>query len=125
LGDRIELLEGDLIEPLSLLGLDHGLDGILANPPYVPDTEIDQLQPEVRLHEPRLALNGGTGGLDFYRRILPRSPDFLRPGGRLFLEVGIRQAVPICDMAEGTGLRVVGIKKDLAGIDRVIVLEKP
>ncbi len=122
---RIEFLEGDLIEPLSSLGLNHALDGIIANPPYVPDTELDQLQPEVRDHEPRLALNGGRDGLDYYRRILPRSLDFLRPGGRLFLEVGIRQAIPICAMAERIGWGMDRVKKDLAGIDRVIVLEKP
>jgi release factor glutamine methyltransferase len=122
---RIEFLEGDLLEPLSSLGLEHALDGIIANPPYVPEPELDQLQPEVRDHEPRLALNGGREGLDFYRRILPRSLDFLRPGGRLFLEVGIRQAIPICAMAERLGWRLDRVKKDLAGIDRVIVLEKP
>jgi len=122
---RIEFFEGDLMDPLSSLGLNHALDGIVANPPYVSETELDRLEPEVRHHEPRLALNGGREGLDYYRRIIPRSLDFLRPGGRLFLEVGIRQAVPICDMAERTGFRVDRINKDLAGIERVIVLEKP
>ncbi|MBI3811068.1 MAG: peptide chain release factor N(5)-glutamine methyltransferase [Nitrospirae bacterium] len=122
---RIEFLEGDLLDPLSSLGLNHALDGIIANPPYVPDTELDQLQPEVSLHEPRLALDGGPDGLDFYRRILADAPKLLRPGGRLFLEVGIRQAIPVRAMAERIGWRVDQIKKDLAGVDRVVLLTKP
>ena len=96
---RIEFLKGDLFEPLRPLGLNHRVDLLLSNPPYVSSGEIPTLQPEVRVHEPRLALDGGPDGLDYYRRILPRAIDFLRSGGRLCLEVGIHQAAPVCTMA--------------------------
>lgn len=121
---HIEFLEGNLMEPLGDLGLQERFDVIVANPPYIPAGELDRLQPEVSLYEPRLALDGGPDGLDFYRRILADAPELLRPGGRLFLEVGIRQAIPVRAMAEQIGWRVDQIKKDLAGIDRVVVLEK-
>ena len=122
---RIEFLEGDLFEPLASMGLHHRINGMTANPPYVPAEELDRLQPEVRFHEPRLALDGGCDGLDYYRRILPGALEFVCTGGRLFLEVGIRQAIPVRDMAEQTGWRIDQIKKDLSGIDRVVVLSKP
>jgi release factor glutamine methyltransferase len=127
---RIEFLEGDLFEPLTKPDGDrfeiypHSVDLVLSNPPYIPTGELSTLQPEVGLYEPRLALDGGRDGLDYYRRILPRAPEFLRPGGRLFLEVGIRQAIPVRAMAKRIGWRVDRIKKDLSGIDRVVVLEK-
>jgi release factor glutamine methyltransferase len=123
--ERIKFLEGDLLEPLASMGLHERTDAMTANPPYVPAEELDRLQPEVRFHEPRLALNGGCDGLDYYRRILPGALEFVRPGGRLFLEVGIRQATPVHVMAEQNGWRIDQIKKDLAGVDRVIVLTKP
>ncbi|MBI3596617.1 MAG: peptide chain release factor N(5)-glutamine methyltransferase [Nitrospirae bacterium] len=122
---RIEFLEGDLLEPLASISLHNRIDVMTVNPPYVPAGELDRLQPEVRFHEPRLALNGGCDGLDYYRRILPGALEFLRPGGRLFLEVGIRQAIPVREMAEQSGWRVDQIKKDLQKIDRVVVLKKP
>lgn len=122
---RIEFLEGDLLEPLASMSLHKRIDVMTANPPYVPAAELDRLQPEVGLYEPRLALDGGYDGLDYYRRILPGALEFLRPGGRLVLEVGIRQAIPVRAMAERSGWRVDRIKKDLAGIDRVVVLTKP
>jgi release factor glutamine methyltransferase len=122
---RIEFLEGDLLEPLASMSLHHRIDVITANPPYVPTGELDRLQPEVRFHEPRLALDGGRDGLDYYRRILPGALEFLCRGGHLFLEVGVRQAIPVRDMAEQMGWRIDQIKKDLSGIDRVVVLTKP
>jgi release factor glutamine methyltransferase len=122
---RIEFLEGDLLEPLASMSLHKRIDVMTANPPYVPAAELDRLQPEVGLYEPRLALDGGYDGLDNYRRILPGALEFLRPGGRLVLEVGIRQATAVRTMAERIGWRVDQIKKDLANIDRVIVLTKP
>ncbi|MBI3994390.1 MAG: peptide chain release factor N(5)-glutamine methyltransferase [Nitrospirae bacterium] len=128
---RIKFLEGDLMEPLAKPNGDgfkirpHSVDLVLSNPPYIPTDELSTLQPEVRLHEPRLALDGGPDGLDYYRRILPRALDFLRPGGGLFLEVGIGQATPVSAMARQAGWRVDRIKKDLGNIDRVVVLTKP
>jgi len=122
---RIEFVEGDLFKALPSMNLRHRIDLVTANPPYVPAGELDRLQPEVRYYEPRLALDGGCDGLDYYRRILPDAWEFVRPGGFLFLEVGIRQAIPVRDLAEGGGWRIDQIKKDLAGIDRIIVLREP
>ncbi|MBI3609622.1 MAG: peptide chain release factor N(5)-glutamine methyltransferase [Nitrospirae bacterium] len=122
---RIEFLEGDLFEPVMPLGLNDRIDLVLSNPPYIPTGEIPTLQPEVRLHEPRIALDGGPDGLDYYRRILPQALDLLHAGGDFYLEVGIRQADPVCGLADQTGWRVAGVKKDLSRINRVVVLTKP
>jgi release factor glutamine methyltransferase len=122
---RIQFLAGDLFEPLRARGLDRKIDLLVSNPPYVPTKEMASLQPEVRDHEPRLALEGGPEGLDYYRRILPRAIYFARPGGRLCLEVGIRQADPVCRMARRTGWKVDRVITDLGGIDRVVMLLKP
>jgi release factor glutamine methyltransferase len=122
---RIEFLAGDLFEPLKPQGPDRRIDLLVSNPPYVPTNEMAGLQPEVRLYEPRLALDGGPEGLDYYRRILPRAIHFVCPGGRLFLEVGDRQAESVCGTARQTGWTVDRVKKDLAGIDRVVMLIKP
>lgn len=124
-GGRIDFLEGDLFEPLTARGLKRPIDLLISNPPYVPTGEISGLQPEVRMHEPPLALDGGLDGLDCYWRILPCAFDFVCPGGRLCIEVGIRQADPVCRMARRTGWRVDRVKKDLGGIDRVVMLLKP
>ena len=128
---RIEFLEGDLFEPLTRPGGDgfeicpHPADLLLSNPPYVPTSEIDRLQPEVRLYEPRRALDGGSDGLDYYRRILPRAISLLRPGGFLCLEVGIDQAESVCTLAERSGWRLDQIVRDLQKIQRVIIFTKP
>jgi len=95
---------------------------IVCNPPYIPSGEIPALQAEVGRFEPRLALDGGPDGLDPYRRVLSGAPDHLYSRGFLFLEIGIRQADLVCAMALRVGWRVDRIMKDLAGIDRVIVL---
>lgn len=89
---------------------------ICCNPPYIPSDDIPALQKEVR-HEPMLALDGGDDGLDFYRRIAQRYKDYLLPGGRLLLEVGIGQAEDVIAIFGG-GYAV----KDLCGVERVVVV---
>ena len=84
---RAQFLHGDLFAPLERAGWRARLDIIVSNPPYVADDEFPTLQPEVRDHEPRVALAGGPDGLDFYRGIVARAPEFLKPDGFLLLEL--------------------------------------
>ena len=68
--ERMRFLRGDLFQPLKAEALEGKLDALVSNPPYIPRREIDNLQKEVAVYEPRLALDGGEDGLDFYRRII-------------------------------------------------------
>lgn len=102
-------------------GIDGQFDLIVANPPYVADTDISRLAPEVARFEPRLALSGGPDGLAAYRAIAPRLAGFTRPDGAVFLEVGAGQADPVTRILRSHGLKVVDIKGDLAGIPRCII----
>ncbi|HEV8540475.1 MAG TPA: peptide chain release factor N(5)-glutamine methyltransferase [Nitrospiraceae bacterium] len=121
--DHVICLAGDLFEPLRRLGPEGKLAAIVSNPPYIPDDEWDDLPPEVRLFEPRMALAGGADGLTMHRRLLAESKEFLMPGGRLVLEVGQGQAAACLGMAEAAGgygpARVIA---DGAGIERVVSL---
>jgi release factor glutamine methyltransferase len=82
---RLQFFAGDGFAPLPS-GI--RFDLIISNPPYIPAAEIDTLEPEVRDHDPRIALDGGADGLDFYRRLAREAGGFLKPGGRLILEFG-------------------------------------
>jgi len=117
---RVRFAQGDLAEPLAALA--GTLDAVLANLPYVPAAEVDGLAPEVRDHEPRLALDGGGDGLRVVARLLGEAPALLRPGGRLLLEVGAGQAAAVRELAGQGAWAVVGTRRDLAGIERVVVL---
>ena len=88
-GGRV--LEGDLYEPLpaSLRGI---VDIVVVNAPYVPTEAIELMPPEARLHEPRVALDGGPDGLDIQRRVAAQSPGWLAPSGHLLIETSVRQA---------------------------------
>jgi len=98
-------------------------DIVVANLPYIPEGEIAALEPEVAFHEPASALSGGPDGLDAFRAILPLLPRILAPDGRAFLEVGAGQAGPVEAIATGIeGLRVLPRRRDLAGVERVVVL---
>ena len=93
---------------------------IVSNPPYIPTAEIDTLDTSVKDHEPRLALDGGTDGLDFYRAIIEKWRDALAKDGMLFFEVGIGQADEVLRMMRSSGFGDVQIVKDLNGIPRVV-----
>jgi release factor glutamine methyltransferase len=115
---RADLVAGDWSE-----AAENGFDVIFCNPPYIPGAEIEQLEPEVRLFEPRGALDGGPDGLDAYRslsRLLPRA---LSPGGLAFVELGQGQELQVKPLIQK--LIVLHVAPDLAGIPRVLVLEKP
>ena len=93
---------------------------IVSNPPYIPTVDIDTLDTSVKDHEPRLALDGGADGLDFYRVIIEKWRDALTKDGMLFFEVGIGQADEVLRMMRASGFGDVQIIKDLNGIPRVV-----
>lgn len=95
-------------------------DIIVSNPPYIRTRVIDTLMPEVKEHEPVLALDGMEDGLYFYRKIIDRAPDYLYRGGMLFFEIGYDQAEEVKKRMEDRGFHEVSIKKDYAGLDRVV-----
>ncbi len=99
--------EGDLYDPLPA-ALRGRVDVLTANVPYIPAGEIALLPPEARLHEPRVALDGGADGLDLLRRVAAAAPQWLAPGGSVLSEVSQRQAVPAREAfaASGLGTRI-------------------
>ena len=97
-------------------------DVIVANPPYIPAADIAGLAPEVARFEPRAALDGGRDGLDAYRTLVPGLRGLLVPGGLAALEVGAGQADAVSSFAASTGMQPAGHRRDLAGIDRVVLI---
>ena len=93
---------------------------ILSNPPYIRTDEIKDLQEEVRLHDPVIALDGREDGLYYYRRIVRESRSYLDEGGALLFEIGCDQAEAVSGLMSGAGFSEITVKKDLAGLDRVV-----
>jgi release factor glutamine methyltransferase len=118
LDSRVSFHESD---GLRALPGDLRFDAVVSNPPYIPSAEIAQLQPEVRDHDPRLALDGGADGLDHYRRLAAEVPPVLKPGGRLFLELGDGQAPAVRALLEAQMWVVGPIYPDYSAHDRVLV----
>ena len=116
--DRITFHEGDALRALPSVGL---FDVIVSNPPYIPSLEIESLQVEVRDHDPRLALDGGADGLDFYRSLARHGLSRLQPDGRLLLEVGDGQAGAVVELIIAQGGRVLEVLPDLNNIERIVV----
>lgn len=96
---------------------------ITANPPYVKTDEISKLQPEIKNYEPLEALNGGEDGLNFYRKIIENAGKYLLNSGLIFLEIGQGQAKAVQNIALMSGFNVIEVVKDIAGIDRVMILK--
>lgn len=94
------------------------VDIIVSNPPYIRTAECDRLDRRIRDHEPRLALDGGAEGLDFYDRYLADALNLLKPGGRVFFEIGEDQGEAVASLMRGYGFEEVEIAKDYAGHDR-------
>jgi len=123
--DRVQFLVGNLLEPLRAHGLEGKVAAVVSNPPYIPDGGLLELQPEVRMFEPRLALAGGMDGLEFHHQLLGSAMEFLAPGGLLVLEVGQGQAGPLSEIAVAHGgYAQAGLVRDAAGIERVVCLSK-
>jgi release factor glutamine methyltransferase len=116
--ERIIFHEGDGFAALSD-GV--GFDLIVSNPPYIPSAEIENLQPEVRDHDPRAALDGGADGLDFYRAIAAPAREVLRPAGRLMLEVGDGQAEVVPALLAGVGWGECDLLADLNNVLRIVI----
>lgn len=116
LDGRAAFRVGDMFE-----GLERNFPIVVSNPPYIPSGDIPGLDPEVRLHDPLRALDGGPDGLDFYRRIAAEAPRFLEPGGLLAVEVGMGQAGDVAALFALSGLKAGEVRSDLAGIERVVM----
>ena len=125
LHERIELLQGDLFEPLvGQLDVSE-FDLIVCNPPYVSSTEYETLAVNVKDYEPKSALLAGTDGLDIYRRLLEKVDEFLKPGAVLILEIGYAQGPAVRELLEQTGAFVeIKIEKDPHDNDRVVTTRK-
>lgn len=121
LGANLRLLRGDL---WAALPPNERYDLIVSNPPYIPAADCDALQPEV-MREPRMALDGGQDGLDFYRRIAHSALSHLTPGGVLLLEVGFDQAEAVCTLLVDAGFSAVQSYPDLQGIQRMVEAHRP
>ena len=115
LPEAIKFVESDLFENIS-----GKFDIIVSNPPYICSDVIATLEPEVRDHEPRQALDGTADGLLFYRKIVEESRNYLVGGGKLFFEIGYDQGVSVSALMEQAGFVDVEVLKDYAGLDRVV-----
>lgn len=116
-GVSVEFFQGSLFQPVA----GRRFDLIVSNPPYIPSSDIEHLEAEVRDFDPRNALDGGTDGLDFYRSLIPFAGGFLNPDGWLLVEVGSGQAADVARMfrdADGFGEPVMA--SDHGGIERVV-----
>jgi release factor glutamine methyltransferase len=116
--DRIPFRQGDCFTALEADA--PPFDLIATNPPYIAGSEMAMLEPEVRDFEPRIALEGGSDGMDFYRRIAAGLARWLAPGGEVILEVGAGQADAVAAMMRGAGCRETERLRDLAGVARVV-----
>jgi release factor glutamine methyltransferase len=120
--EQIHFLRGDLFQPLQK---GERFDLVITNPPYIPREQFPSLMPEVRDFEPRIALDGGINGLDFFQRALPMVGKFLDPGGWFLAEMGAGQDQEILKIAEKIpDLNSFDFIKDLAGIKRVFKARK-
>ena len=121
--DKIIFLQGDLFEPfMGKIGKSN-LDGIISNPPYIDSYDFESLPPEIKDNEPKIALSGGIDGLDYYRKIIKKSPQYLKKNGFVALEVGISQAKKVKELIlkENNFNQNIEIVKDYSGIDRVVI----
>lgn len=116
LNNRAAFLHGDWTAGLS----DASFDLVVSNPPYIPTAVIETLEPEVRVHEPRLALDGGADGLDAYRVLAPEILRVLKPGGMFAVEIGYDQSKAVEALFNAAGAQQVRTIKDLSTHDRVV-----
>lgn len=119
---RVRVFEGDLFAPLPERVL---YDAVLANPPYVPESDRARLAPEIVAHEPADALFAAEGGLEVIRRIVAGAIPWLAPGGFFGIEIDPALAAQVCDLCTQAGLTGIRVVKDLAGFDRHVVARRP
>ena len=117
--DKIDFVKSDLFSAIK--DMDIQFDVIVSNPPYIPKKDIETLHTQVKDYEPYNALEGGEDGLDFYRDITKQSINYLKQSGVLAYEVGHDQAQDVAKIMEDNGYTNIYTKKDLQGIDRVVI----
>jgi release factor glutamine methyltransferase len=116
--DRIELKHFDIMkDDLSSLGK---FDLIVSNPPYVSVNDFESLEPELKVHEPRIALTDNSNGISFYKNILEVSDQILNKPGKIYFELGMGQSMEVKNLFDQKGFSNITITKDYAGIDRII-----
>ena len=114
--ERVALRQSDIF---SRVPLEKKFDIIVSNPPYIPAADIAALDKDVQ-KEPRGALDGGADGLDFYRRICAEAAEHLAADGLLAFEIGINQSAAVCELCLAHGFKKAVVRKDYAGIDRMV-----
>ena len=119
-GDRITFIQSDWFQ-----GVTGRFDLVVSNPPYVATEELERLSPEVRLHEPRAALDGGEAGLERIEALIGGLRERLLPGGGVLLEVGHAQAERVSRRLTDAGLSEITVETDLAGVERFVVVRCP
>lgn len=120
-GDRIEFHQGSWWQPLERYK--GKISAMVSNPPYIPSASVGQLQPEVARHEPKLALDGGSDGLDCLRYLVETAPNYLQPGGIWLVEVMAGQAEIVASLLHGSSYTNISIHTDLAGIERFVLAQ--
>ena len=116
----VHFIKSDLFQAL----VGETYDVIVSNPPYIPSDVIPGLMPEVRDHEPHMALDGGADGLEFYRILAQEGRAYLAEGGSVFYEIGYDQGEAVSRILEACGYHEIALHKDLNGLDRVVSAEK-
>ena len=123
---KIIFLQGDLFEPFIGRIKKNSLDGIISNPPYIDFYDFKLLPPEIKDNEPKIALSGGIDGLDYYRKIIRKSPQYLKKNGFIALEVGLNQSKIVKELIirENNFYQNIEIIKDYLGIERVVIAHR-
>jgi release factor glutamine methyltransferase len=128
LDERVDLVQGDLLEPIfahPVAGQKGSLHYLCSNPPYIPDHEWDAVEPNVKNHEPTMALRADEDGMQFVRPLIERGPELLRTGGMLLIEIAACNAAASLEIAKAhPRLTRERIAKDSDGLDRVLIAEK-
>ena len=114
--EHAHFLQSDLFEKV-----EGKFEIIVSNPPYIASAEVEKLMPEVRDHEPRMALDGTEDGLYFYRRIIEEAGKHLVSSGMLFFEIGYDQGQAVSELMRTEGYREIQVVQDYAGLDRVVL----
>ncbi|MDD2978549.1 MAG: peptide chain release factor N(5)-glutamine methyltransferase [Hespellia sp.] len=112
----VRFIQSDLFE-----NVEGPFDLIVSNPPYIRTSVIEELKEEVKCHDPFLALDGREDGLFFYRKIVRESARYMKRKGSLMVEIGHDQGAVVAELFEAAGYKKIQIKKDLAGLDRVVL----